>query len=393
MRRARILHLRASNLVGGPEQQLLRYAQLERDSEFELILGSFVGPGEGSDFMRAAADRGLNTATMPASNLASSFHALVRVIHERKIKLLCAHGYKADILGIAAGRLAGIPVACFLRGWTGENRNVRLYEGADKFALFFADRIVCLSNLQRTDLLNISSLANKIRVISNAIDVPGIDGGSRIHARSELRRRLGLPPACRVVASGGRLSPEKGVGDFLQAISLIAAQFIDTRFVIFGEGALRLDLEKASRTLGIANQAVFAGFQRDLRGLLPGVDLLVNPSHSEEMPNIVLEAMAARVPVVATRVGGVEEISGCDGALRLVPPGKPTMLANEISLLLSDPALMNELGSAGQMRAKKSYSLDRQRSEFHAFYKELIARPRMKGSSDAAEIPLGASFS
>jgi glycosyltransferase involved in cell wall biosynthesis len=392
MRRARILHLRASNLVGGPEQQLLRYAQLERDSEFELILGSFVGPGEGSDFMRAAADRGLNTATLPASNLASSLHALVSVVHERKIKLLCAHGYKADILGIAAGRLAGIPVACFLRGWTGENRNVRLYEGADKFSLFFADRIVCLSNLQANKFTKHKLLANKIRVISNAIDIPGIDGGSRIHARSELRRRLGLPPACRVVASGGRLSPEKGVGDFLQAISLIADQFIDTRFVIFGEGALRLDLEKACRALGITNQAVFAGFQRDLRGLLPGVDLLVNPSHSEEMPNIVLEAMAARVPVVATRVGGVEEISG-DGALRLVPPGKPTMLANEISLLLSDPALMNELGSAGQMRAKKSYSLGRQRSEFHAFYEELIARPRMKGSSDAVEIPLGASFS
>jgi succinoglycan biosynthesis protein ExoA len=393
MRRARILHLRASNLVGGPEQQLLRYAQLERDSEFELILGTFVGPGEGSDFMRAAADRGLSTATLPASNLASSFQALVSVIHERKIKLLCAHGYKADILGIAAGRFAGIPVACFLRGWTGENRNVRLYESADKFALFFADRIVCLSNLTANKFTKHVSLASRIRVISNAIDVPEIDGGSRIHARSELRRRLGLPPACRVVASGGRLSPEKGVGDFLQAISLIVAQFIDTRFVIFGEGALQLDLEKASRALGIANQVVFAGFQRDLRGLLPGVDLLVNPSHSEEMPNIVLEAMAARVPVVATRVGGLEEISGCDGALRLVPPGKPTMLANEISLLLNDPVLMNELGSAGQMRAKEAFSLDRQRSEFHAFYEELMAWPRMKPSSASIEIPVGTSFS
>jgi glycosyltransferase involved in cell wall biosynthesis len=160
-----------------------------------------------------------------------------------------------------------------------------------------------------------------------------------------------------VVASGGRLSPEKGVGDFSRQSHWIAAQFIDTRFVIFGEARCSLILKRRP-CLRIANQVVFAGFQRDLRGLLPGVDLLVNPSHSEEMPNIVLEAMAARVPVVATRVGGLEEISGCDGALRLVPPGKPTMLANEISLLLCDPVLMNELGSAGQMRAKEAYSLD-----------------------------------
>jgi len=69
--------------------------------------------------------------------------------------------------------------------------------------------------------------------------------------------------------------------------------------------------------------------------LLPGVDLLVNPSLSEEMPNIVLEAMAVRVPVIATRVGGLEEMSGLDGALRLVPPGKPAILAREIGHLLS----------------------------------------------------------
>jgi hypothetical protein len=67
-------------------------------------------------------------ATLPASNLASSLHAW-SVYHERKINLLCAHGYKADILGIAAGRLAGIPVACFLRGWTGGNRSQILEEG------------------------------------------------------------------------------------------------------------------------------------------------------------------------------------------------------------------------------------------------------------------------
>src|SRR5882672_7712000 len=393
MRRAKILHLRASNFVGGPEQQLLRYAQLDRDSEFDLTLGSFVGSGEGSGFIRAVEDSGLRALSLPANSLASSFRALAKLIHERQFDLLCAHGYKADILSIAAGRSTGTPVACFLRGWTGENRKVRFYESADKFALFFADRIVCLSNLQAVKLSKQTSLAKKIRIITNAIDIPKNDRGSKIRAGTELRRRLGLPQGCQVVATGGRLSPEKGVDHFLQAVSLITAQFTDTRFVIFGEGVQRFELEKRSHALGIENQVIFAGFQADLRSLLPGVDLLVNPSLSEEMPNIVLEAMAVRVPVIATRVGGLEEMSGLDGALRLVPPGKPAILAREIGHLLSNSVLANELGCAGRRRAKEAYSLDRQRLQFHAFYKELIASSQPKARPAPVGIPVGTSMS
>src|ERR1700736_1637327 len=110
MRPARILHLRASNFVGGPEQQLLRYALLERDSEFELTLGTFVGPREGSDFLRAIDEGGLQSISITSGNLAASFRALVKATRSHQFDLICAHGYKADILSIAAGRLAGIPV-------------------------------------------------------------------------------------------------------------------------------------------------------------------------------------------------------------------------------------------------------------------------------------------
>src|ERR1700737_4544008 len=110
MRRARILHLRASNFVGGPEKQLLRYARLERDSEFELTLGTFVGPGEGSDFLRAIDEAGLQSLSITAGNLGASFRALVKATRSRQFDLICAHGYKADILSVAAGRITGPPV-------------------------------------------------------------------------------------------------------------------------------------------------------------------------------------------------------------------------------------------------------------------------------------------
>ena len=372
MNHPRILHLRPSNFVGGPEQQLLRHAELERDGAWEILLGTFVGQEEGADFLQAIEVRRLRAVSLPAGSLRTSFHALVQVLQEERIALLCTHGYKADILGLLAARRADIPVACFLRGWTGENRKVELYEAVDRFALHFADRVICLSEAQAKRLFTRSALKKKIRVVCNAIDAPTIDPGSRLHARSELRERFALPQNCVVVATAGRLSPEKGIADFLQAVSKIENQFPDVRFLIFGDGFLRQQLEHNAHRLGLQSRVLFTGFHHDLRTLLPGLDLLVNPSLSEEMPNIVLEGMAAGIPVIATAVGGVEGIAGTENAIRLVPPARPEILANAIGELLREPLCANELALAGRRRVERGYSLEMQRSRFHTLYQELL---------------------
>ncbi len=376
MNRPRILHLRASNFVGGPEQQLLRHAESERDGAWDILLGTFVGPKEGADFLQIIEARSLAAVSLPADSLGSSFRALVHIIREERIGLLCTHGYKADILGLLACRIADIPLACFLRGWTGENRKVRLYEAVDCFALRFADRVVCLSGSQAKKLSARSTLAGKIRVVSNAIDVPAIGPEIRLRARSDLRERFALPQGCVVVATGGRLSPEKGIGDFLQAISQIHCQFPDVRFLIFGDGILRQQLEHSAHLYGLQSLVTFAGFHRDLRHLLPGLDLLVNPSLSEEMPNIILEGMAAGIPVIATAVGGVEDVVGSEGALRLVPAAKPEILANVIGELLSEPLRAKELAQMGRRRVEQTYSLTEQKAQFHALYQELLFSPK-----------------
>jgi succinoglycan biosynthesis protein ExoA len=381
MSRARILHLRASNFVGGPEQQLLRYAPLESGSEFELTLGTFVGPGEGSDFIRSIEDAGLRSLSIPANGLATSFLALVNAVREFHFDLICAHGYRADILGILAGRLTGTPVACFLRGWTAENPKVRMFEALDRFFLRFANRIVCLSESQVRKVSRSIAPADKISVVRNAIDVAPRDELSKLQSFKEVRNRFGLPPDCVVVATGGRLSPEKGVEDFLEACSTVNREFPEVRFLVFGDGVLRKHLEHKAVALGIENRITFAGFLPELRSLLPGVNLVVNPSHSEEMPNIVLEAMAAEVPVVATAVGAVEEIAGSDPALCLAPPRNTAMLANHILQLLREPLRAQQLGSKGRDRVEQANSLSEQQSQFHALYRKLVGASQVNSSS------------
>ena len=378
MNRNRVLHLRASNFVGGPELQLLRYAQLECGGDWDLALGTFVSPHEGSDFLEGIEARGLKAIPLPASNLAISFHALLQSTRERQFDVICAHGYKADFLSLLVGRLTGTPVACFLRGWTGENAKVRLYESLDRRILRLADCIVCLSKSQASKTAARNKRLRKIRVVSNAIDTPRLNEDARVCARTELLRRFALPPDSRLVITGGRLSPEKGVSDFLRAVSMVDARLSTARFLVFGEGVLRQQLEATSQALGLQGRVQFVGFHRDLRSLLPGADLLVNPSHSEEMPNIVLEGMAAQIPVIATAVGCLEEVAGSERALCLVPPNAPGLLAREITRILGNPTQAKELAEAGRTRAEQAYSPSNQRSQFQNLYQELISSSMTK---------------
>jgi succinoglycan biosynthesis protein ExoA len=365
------MHLRASNFVGGPESQLLRYAVLDRDGPCEILLGIYVGPEEGTELRDAAGSCGLGVIPLPVRCLASSVYDLVNALQRGEVQLLCTHGYRADMVGLLAGRLAGVPVACFLRGWTRENRRVRLYEALDRCCLRFAQRIVCLSSSQADRVSRDRSLSAKIRIVINAIDAYDVDASVRTSARHELQRRFNLPEKCALIATAGRLSPEKAVGDFLDAAFLLRLWRSDIRFLIFGSGPLELELKKKVVELGLQDFVTFAGFERNLRTLLPGVNVLVNPSHSEEMPNVVLEGMAACIPVIATAVGGVEEIAGPQGAIRLVPPGNPSAQTDAVIELLRNPDRAIELAKAGHDRTKE-YSPEKQRGQFHALYKELL---------------------
>ncbi len=379
--RIRILHLRTSNFVGGPERQLLRYGEYEREGPFELIFGTLVDEREGRDFARAANERGFQVLTLPAGTIGDigALSRLVRYVRNQSTALICAHGYQADAFGMLAARWCRIPIACFLRGWTREDWRVRAYERLDRALLPLATRIVCLSRTQASEIGLRRSLASKIRLVSNAVEVRSISAEDRTEARRRLRLRLGLPNESPVVASAGRLSPEKGTAYFLRAIPMISRSFPAAHFVVFGSGPLRAELEELAQTLGLGTTVRFAGFANDFAELLPGIDLMVNPALSEVMPNAVLESMAAAVPVVATDVGGVAEIAGPEKAIALVPTGDPAAIARAVSELLRDPRRLSELGRAGQRRVGEAFSPAVQKAQLRALYQEML--PRLAAST------------
>ncbi|HEV2349350.1 MAG TPA: glycosyltransferase [Terriglobia bacterium] len=371
---ARILHIRPSSFVGGPERQLMHYAQLDESASTETILGTFVGEREGRAFVAAVEERGGMSLSLPAGSLGdcAAFPGLLRYLREQKIALVCTHGYQADLMGILAGRIRHLPVACFIRGWTWEDWKVRVYEAADRSFLPLASRVVCLSEVQANQLGRRRRLRHKLRVVLNVVENRNVSPKQRLEARQEIRRRFGIAQESSVVAIAGRLSPEKGAEYLIQAVPHISKDFPDARFVIFGDGRLRTQLEEIAKTIGAAGRIIFARHVPEFTALLPGVDVLANPSLTEVMPNVVLEAMAAGVPVVATSVGGVAEIAGESGALALVPPADALSLASAIAQLLADPVRAVALGIAGQKRVRQAFSPERQSAQLLALYQELI---------------------
>ncbi len=361
----RILHLRASPFVGGPERQILRCAAFDFGENVQQIVGSFVDEHEGKDLLDAAGAKGIETVSFsPGSRTALA--QLRAYIRKENISMLCTHGFKADVLGIIAGRRESIPVASFLRGWTAQDWKVRLYEQLDRSMLPFASAVVALSQSQAEKL---KAPREKRHVVTNVIETRELSADASAAARRDIRARFGLPAESRVVVCAGRLSPEKGTKYFVQAAQELTSHYPDVRFTIFGEG-----IEKASLAAAVSGtpSIVLAGHITDFKELLPGADVLVNPSLMEEMPNVVLEAMSCGVPVIATAVGGVAELAGPDPTIVLVPPADPAAISQKLARLLDSPTEARSFAAAAQNRIRTCYSPEKQKSELEALFERLL---------------------
>jgi glycosyltransferase involved in cell wall biosynthesis len=184
-----------------------------------------------------------------------------------------------------------------------------------------------------------------------------------------------IPPAPKAagdrVAALGVLEPVKGLDVFVRAAALLAARGTTSPFTVFGTGSLRVELERLSAELGLDGRMGFPGHVPSSEAL-EQTAVLVMPSHMENCPNALLEAMAAGVPIVASRVGGVPELVD-DACAELVPPGDPGALADAIERLLGDPALARRQAQAARARVEAHFTAERNAQAVLALYTRLLA--------------------
>jgi glycosyltransferase involved in cell wall biosynthesis len=367
-----IVHLTSSTFFGGPERQMLGLAQHLMPAYRSVFL-SFSEESRCRAFLQEARRQGFDAweLNFDTPRFLAATREVQGWLHEMQAGVLCCHGYKASLLGRLAARRQNVPVVAVSRGWTGENFKVRLYEAVDQFFLRRMDRVVCVSDGQAAKVIQAKVPRSKVVVIRNSIDA-GRFARPDCYYRDKLRDFFPRRPA-RIVGAAGRLSPEKGFGVLIDGARKIIADQPNVGFVLFGDGPLRGALQRQVDDAGLHSSFILAGFRKDLDCLLPFIDLLVVPSYTEGLPNVILEAFAVGIPVVATAVGGIPEIVEDAVSGFLVPPGDSLALANRITGLLRSYDDAKAMGQRGRQRVLQDFTFDSQASAYRQLFQELYA--------------------
>jgi glycosyltransferase involved in cell wall biosynthesis len=282
---------------------------------------------------------------------------LQRTIERRAPDVLQTHNVKSHFLVRLLAAKRTRPWVAFHHGYTTTDLKMRAYNQLDRWSLRSAERVVTVSQAFAHDLVRDGVPPERVVVLHNAIDV-NWPASIRPEAAHAVRRELGILPDERVVLAVGRLSQEKGHADLVTALPLLkrAGPGLKPKLVVVGEGPEERRIRQLAVALETADQVIFTGPVNGVGPYYRMADVLVLPSHSEGSPNVLLEGMAAGVPVVATAVGGVPEIVRPDESALLVRPHDPRGLADAIRRLLTDADLARRLATNARARIVERHS-------------------------------------
>ncbi len=369
-----VLHLTSSRFFGGPERQMLGLARA-LESDTQTIFASFSEDGLNRAFLDQVRQAGFlgNGLHNDTPHLIAARNEIVGLVKKHGIDILICHGYKAGMVGWFAARKAKIPVIAVSRGWTAESRRVRMYERLDRWMLRRMDRVVCVSRAQADKVIHAGVRPERIAVIHNAIHTERfveVDPGGRSRLL-EYFAPAERPAIHQVVGAAGRLSPEKGFDVLIDAATEVLSRNPEVGFVVFGDGVLRDSLQSRIDRLDIKNRFLLAGFSDQLDDLMPHFSLFVQSSHTEGLPNVLLEALSAGVPVIATEVGGTREILGDNLAGRLVKPGDARALARQIENAINDPHAKIQFSKLGRQIVSREFSFEAQASGYRDLFAEI----------------------
>ena len=287
--------------------------------------------------------------------------ALAREIRRRRIALVHTFDFFSNVLGVAAARLAGVPVIASQRD-LGDVRG-RGPQIAQRIALRCATAVVVNAEAIARRLRAEGLDGRRISVVPNGVDLRRFADGTP--ARRFDRRRIG---------SLANLRPEKGLEHLLRAATLVREAFPDARFDIWGDGPMRATLERLITTLGLADTVALRGKTVQPQSVLAELDIFVLPSLSEGRSNVLLEAMASGLAVIATDVGDSAAVVEDEVTGLLVAPGDAPGLAKAIVRLLASPDLAAELAGRARARVMSEWSMPVVLARLDDLYARTLAR-------------------
>ena len=298
-------------------------------------------------------------------------YRLCRLIQDERVDLIQSHLLGSNVYCSLAGLLTRTPAVATFHGSVdiGENERLQwLKSGAINKG---TGAIVAVTDSLRDDIVNRTQLNPvKIKVIYNGIDTASFQ---RQHT-SELRNKYGWPDGDIVIGSLGNIRPAKGYDILLKAAALVGQSPGSYRFVIAGQGKGRLyeELLELRKRLGLEEHVKFLGFADDAASFLAGLDLFLSTSISEGLPLSAIQAMVAKLPVIATRCGGYEGLVNHRENGWLVEVGNPRAIAEAIQLVAGDADLRGRLAENASRHAISTFDISVMLGAYQALYEQLL---------------------
>ncbi len=360
----RVLACIEAHTITGPGKNLLRFCRLARErGEHQISIATYVRGVEANQFIEAARDTGTQVHLIEErSALDPTVITQLRSLFKREQPaIIQTHAVKSHFL-IRFCKPKQTAWIAYHHGYTDPDFKMQVYNRLDHISLPAANRVVTVCHPFADQVRAAGVPPDHIRVIPNSIEV------GRPVPMEDAREKWGIPPDARVILTIGRLSNEKGHRFLLQAAAMLPSVL-----VIVGEGPERQALESQARALGLEQRIVFTGQQRDPAPFYAMADVFALPSLSEGSPNVLLEAMSARIPIVATAVGGVPEtvVDGQDALL--VPASDPASLAAALQRVLEDGSLAASLRENAYASVVNRFSPDAYYAALTSVYREVAS--------------------
>lgn len=360
----RVLHTESSKNMGGQELRILLEMERMRDLGFESLLAA----RSGTPILAEAKRRGLRVQAIPMHNRLDpvSMFMLWKLMCREKIQVVNAHGSRDAWVAFLVARLLGIRtvrsrhVANPIR----RHRIGQLVYGP------LCDCVLTTSESIRMGLVERGVSAAKIVSIPTGVDVAKFTAQRRDGA---IRRELGIPETAPLIGMTAVLRKDKGPDVFLQACDKLLGKRGDAWCVLAGDGWMREELAAMHASLPQRSRIVLAGYRRDIPQLLAELDVAVLAARIPEgVPQAILQAHAARVPVVATEVGGIAEVAKAGETAFTVPPNDPDALADAMQNALEDRTRASAHAENGHALVLAGYSIDAMLERMARLYRGLV---------------------
>jgi len=359
--------------VGGAEQALVHLATGLSRARFAPTVYSLQARPENDLLVQR-----LEEAQVPVHflNLRSRWQffgavsKLAALFRQQQARIVQSFLFHANVVATLAARQAKVP---------GMVTGVRVADPSpwrqrvERWLTPKVDKIVCVSQgVAEFCQHKCGFPADKLAVIPNGVDLSRFSGATPADLQA-----LGVPAGRRAILFIGRLDKQKGLDWlFSEVLPKVFAELPQHDLLLAGDGSQRQELESLASQLRITERVHFAGRQRTIPEILAASDLLVLPSRWEGMPNVLLEAMAAGKPLVATRVEGIEELLGKERDEQSCKAGDAPAFADKIVALARDRSIAERLGPQNQQRAAAEFTLVAMIARYEALYESLAAKIR-----------------